>query len=87
MHPLDPHSTHLTPSVHENWPFEVLNLDSLHDLPVKGLLERSGDSHTILDPLAPLVMMDTMEPEHLRGITLRISLINLPVGMYQEIHP
>ena len=41
------HSTHLAPSVRENWPFEVLNLDSLHDLPVEGLLEGSGHPHAI----------------------------------------
>ena len=24
LHPLDPHSTHLAPPVHQNWPFEIL---------------------------------------------------------------
>ena len=64
LHPFHPHSTHLTPPVHENWPFEILNLYSLHDLSVEGLLESSGDPHAVLDPLPALMMMNGVEPKH-----------------------
>ena len=35
LHLLNPDTSHLAPSVHQNWPLEILDLDSLHDLPVR----------------------------------------------------
>ena len=64
MHPLDPDSTHLAPPIHENWPFEILDLDSLHDLPVEGLLEGSGHPHAVGDVLSALMVVDTVQPKH-----------------------
>ena len=58
------HSTHLAPSVRENWPFEVLNLDSLHDLPVEGLLEGSGHPHAVGDVLSAVMVVGTVQPKH-----------------------
>ena len=64
LHPLNSDTPHLSPTIHQHWPFEILNLHSLHDLSVKGLLERFGDPHAVVDTLSALVMMDTVEPEH-----------------------
>ena len=64
LHPLNPHSTHLAPPIHENWPSEILDLDSLHDLPVEGVLEGPSDPHAIVDVLSALVMVDTVQPQH-----------------------
>ena len=58
LHPVNSDSPHLSPSVHQNWPFEILNLDPLHDLSVKRIFVGSGDSH------AALMMMHTVEPKH-----------------------
>ena len=64
LHPVHPHSTHLAPPVHQNWPFEILNLDPLHDLSVKRIFVGSGDSHAVWDPHPALMMMHTVEPKH-----------------------
>ena len=64
LHSLNPYSTHLAPPVHENWSLEILNLNSLHDLSVEGLLESSSDPHAVLDPLPALMVMNTVEPKH-----------------------
>ena len=64
MHPLDSNSTHLAPPVHENWPFEILDLDSLHDLPVEGVLEGPGHPHAVVDVLPALMVVDTVQPQH-----------------------
>ena len=64
LHPLNPHSTRLAPPVHENWPFESLILDPLHDQPVEGVIEGPGDPHAIVDVLSALVIVDTVQPQH-----------------------
>jgi len=64
LHPLNSDTPHLAPPVHQNWPFEILDLDSLHDLSVKGIFVGSSDSHAVCDPLPALVMMYTVEPKH-----------------------
>ena len=64
LHPLNSHATHLTPPVHENWPFEILDLDSFRDLSVKRISVDSSDSHAVWDPLPVLVVMYTVEPKH-----------------------
>ena len=64
LHPLNSDTPHLRPPVHQNWPFEILDLDSLHDLSVERILVGSGDSHAVWDPLPALVMVNTVEPKH-----------------------
>ena len=48
LHPLNSNSTHLAPPVHEDWPFEILDLDSFHDLPVEGVLEVHSHPHAVV---------------------------------------
>ena len=64
LHPLNPDTSHLAPSVHQNWPLEILDLDSLHDLPVKGLLVCPCDSHTVVNILPALMVVYTVQPQH-----------------------
>ena len=64
LHPLNSNSTHLAPPVHEDWPFEILDLDSLHDLPVEGVLEGPRHPHAVVHVLPALVMVDTVQPQN-----------------------
>ena len=64
LHPLNPHSTHLAPPIHENWPLEILNLDSLHDLPVEGVIEGPGHPHAVVYIPSALMMMNAMKPQY-----------------------
>ena len=64
LHSLNPHSSHLRPPVHQNWPLEVLDLDPLHDLPVQGVLEGPRHPHAVVDVLPALMVVDAVEPQH-----------------------
>ena len=63
LHPVHSYAAHLSPPVHKNWPFEILDLDSLHDLPVEGLLEDPSDSHAVVDIHSALVVVHAVQPQ------------------------
>ena len=68
----------------ENRPFEVLDLDLFHDLPVEGVLESPSHFHAVFDISPALMMMYTMEPKHMMLLgtmiftTIVVMIIILP---------
>ena len=77
LHPLDSDTSHFTSPIHKNRPFEVLDLDLLHDLPVEGVLKSPSHFHAVFDISPALMMMYTMQPEHRLFLVVGLQAIQV----------
>ena len=62
--PFYPHSSHLVPTVHQDWPTEVGDVHPLLQLPVQGVRVGARGPHPICHVLPALVVMKRVEPEN-----------------------